>query len=97
MSSKQFIPFFDLKSATAFSISSWNDVGAFDHQNDGALGRTGAMRHTLRDDESLPRRKIDNTIFEIDEKVTFENEKEFIQLIVFVPVILSLHHTESDD
>ena len=38
-----------------------------------------------------PRGNIDNAIFEIDQEMSIENEKEFIDVLVFVPVIFALN------
>jgi len=55
------------------------------------------MAHTFRHDEALPGRKSDNAILEIDQEMSVENEKEFIDIIVFVPVIFALHYRHPDD
>ncbi len=55
------------------------------------------MAHTFGNDEALSRRKIDNTIFEIDQKTSVQNEKEFIDVLVFVPMIFALHDGQPDD
>jgi hypothetical protein len=55
------------------------------------------MAHTLRHDEALPRRKIDNPIFEINQEMSVEDEKEFIDVFVFVPVIFALNYRQSND
>ncbi len=55
------------------------------------------MAHTFRHDEALARQKIDCAIFEIDQEMSVQNEKEFIDVFVFVPVILALHYRHPDD
>lgn len=55
------------------------------------------MTHPFRHNEALPRRKIDHAIFEIDQEMSVENKKEFIDLFVLVPVILALNHGQSND
>ncbi len=55
------------------------------------------MAHTFRHNKALLRRKIDNAIFEIDQEMSLENEKEFIDVFVFVPVIFPLNHREPND
>ena len=50
------------------------------------------MAHTSGHHETLPRRKINDAIFEIDQKMSIQNEKEFINVIVFMPMIFALHH-----
>ena len=47
------------------------------------------MAHTFGHNEALLRRKTDNAIFEIDQEMSVENEKEFIDIFVFVPVIFA--------
>src|SRR6476620_69290 len=79
------------------SIAGWNNVRALDHQNYGSFRRTGAMAHTFRHDEALTRHKIDDAIFEIDQEPSVEHEKEFVNVLVFMPVILALHDRHPDD
>lgn len=54
------------------------------------------MTHTLRHDEALPRRKINDPIFKIDQKSPIEHEKEFINVVVFMPMILALYNGHPD-
>jgi len=55
------------------------------------------MAHTFGHDEALTRQKIHRAIFEIDQETPIEDEKEFIDLFVLVPVILALHDRHPDD
>ena len=55
------------------------------------------MTHTFGNNKALPRSKIDNAILEIDQEMSVQNEKEFINIFVFVPVIFALHHGHPDD
>jgi len=55
------------------------------------------MANPFRNDEALARRKFDNAIFEIDQKISIENEKEFINVLVLMPVVLTLHYCHPDD
>jgi len=55
------------------------------------------MAHTFGHDKALPRGNIDNAIFEIDQEMSVENEKEFIDVLVFVPVIFALNDRQPDD
>jgi hypothetical protein len=50
------------------------------------------MAHTFGHNETLAGRKIDNAIFKIDEEMSVQNEKEFIYVFVFVPMIFALDH-----
>jgi hypothetical protein len=47
------------------------------------------MAHTFGHDEALLRHKINNAIFEIDQEMSVKNEKEFIDIFVFVPVVFA--------
>jgi hypothetical protein len=55
------------------------------------------MAHAFRHDEALPRCKINNAVFEIDQEMSVENEKKFIDVFVFVPVIFALNYRHSHD
>ena len=55
------------------------------------------MAHTFRHDEALSRGKIDDAIFEIDQETPIEDEKEFINLFVFMPMIFALNYGHPDD
>jgi len=55
------------------------------------------MANTFGNDEALARRKFDNAIFEIDQETSAQDEKEFINILVLVPVIFALHHRQPDD
>src|SRR5439155_25299750 len=76
---------------SAHLVTGWNNVRALDHQNNGSLGRTCTMAHALGNEEALLRRKIDDAIFEIDQELSVQHEKEFIDVFVFVPVIFDLN------
>ena len=54
------------------------------------------MTHTFGNNKALPRSKIDNAILELDQEMSVQNEKEFINIFVFVPVIFALHHGHPD-
>jgi hypothetical protein len=55
------------------------------------------MAHTFWNDEALLGRKIDCAIFKVDQETSVQNEEEFINVFVFVPVIFALHHRHPDD
>lgn len=55
------------------------------------------MAHAFWDDEALTWQKINCATFEIDQETSVQNKKEFINLLVFVPVILALHYCHPDD
>src|SRR6266496_5074539 len=78
-------------------VAGRNNVCALDHQDHGSFRRACAMAHTFGHDEALLWRKIDNAIFEINQEMSVENEKEFIDVFVFVPVIFALNYRQPDD
>lgn len=55
------------------------------------------MAHTFGNDKALSRGKIHNAIFEIDQETSVQNEKEFIDVLVLVPMILALNHRQPDN
>jgi hypothetical protein len=55
------------------------------------------MAHAFGNNKALPRAEIDNTIFKVDEEISIENEKEFINVLVLMPVVLTLHYCHPDD
>ena len=55
------------------------------------------MADTFGNDKALSWGNIDNAIFEIDQEMSVENEKEFINVFVLMPMIFALHHREPDD
>ena len=73
------------------SIARWNNVGALDHKDYRSFGRARSMAHAFRHDEALSRCKIDYAVFEIDQEPPIKHKKEFIDVIMFVPVILALN------
>ena len=48
------------------------------------------------DDESLPRQKLDGTVFQVDEQSAFDDIKEFVIIVVFMPVILAIDDAKTD-
>src|SRR6266550_6337782 len=78
-------------------VAGRNNVRALDHQDHGSFRRTCAMTHAFGHDEALLRSKIDKAIFEIDQKMSIENEKEFIDVFVLVPMIFALNHRKPNN
>src|SRR6266516_2139279 len=78
-------------------VAGRNNVRALDHQNHGSFRRACAMAHAFGHDEALAWQKINCAIFEIDYETSVQNEKEFINFFVFVPMILALNHGQPHD
>jgi len=55
------------------------------------------MDNAFRYDESFSLLKIDRTVLEVDDEVTFEHKKELIVVFVAMPMILALHYAEAND
>jgi hypothetical protein len=79
------------------SVAGRNNVRALDHQDHCSLRCAWAMAHAFGNNKALPRAQIDNTIFKVDEEISIENEKEFINVLVLMPVVLTLHHCHPND
>ena len=48
------------------------------------------MPNPFRHDETLPRSKINNLVFQIDQEMAVENKEELIDVIMLVPVVFAL-------
>jgi len=55
------------------------------------------MNDALRDNEALLLGELDASTLEVDDETAFENKEELVVIIVFVPVVLALQDTESND
>ena len=51
----------------------------------------------LADHQALTGQKLDRSPFEIDDEFAAQDEKEFVLVVVFVPVIFALHDAEAHD
>ena len=54
------------------------------------------MEHTFRHHEAFLRCEIDRSFFQVDDEPTLEDEEKLVVVIVFVPVILALHHANAN-
>src|SRR5215471_1473754 len=79
------------------SISRRHNPDILDHQNDALLRRPSSVKHALRDDHPLLWAKGNRAAFEIDQELSLKAEKELIIIVVFVPMILALHHAQPND
>lgn len=55
------------------------------------------MPDPFRHDETLPRSKINNLVFKIDQEMAVENKEEFVDVIVLVPVVFALQNAQPYD
>ena len=54
------------------------------------------MQDAARHDKALSRAEFDRTSLQIDDELALNDIEELVVGVVLVPVILALHHTESD-
>jgi len=54
------------------------------------------MQDAARHDKALSCAEFDRTSFKIDDELALNDIEELVVGVVLVPVILALHHTESD-
>ena len=55
------------------------------------------MQHSLRYDESLALAELHRAALQVDQEFSFDDIKELVEIVVLVPVILSLDHTQPHD
>ena len=55
------------------------------------------MHYALGQYEALLRIQADGSSFEVDDELTGHYIKKLIIVVMFVPVIIALHHAEADD
>jgi len=76
------------------SVAGRDDTGVFNHQDDAALRGAGAMNYPPWHDKALLRIQLDRPVFQVDEKASLDDIKEFIVFVVLVPMILALKYAE---
>ena len=52
------------------------------------------MQYAFWDDESLSGAEPNGASFQVDSQLAFDYIKEFIIVVVLVPMVLALHHSE---
>ena len=55
------------------------------------------MANTFRDDETLTRREFNSLVLEIDQEISIEDKEEFIDVIVFMPVVFAFENADPHD
>src|SRR5580698_8369670 len=73
----------------ANSIPRRNDPRILHHQDSRPLRRAGAVHNPSRHNEALPRRKLDDAVFEVDQELALHHVKELVVFIVLVPVVFA--------
>src|ERR1700730_18304368 len=82
---------------TRSSVPSRDYPRPLHHQNDRPLRRASAVDDALRNYESLALAKLHGAPLQIDQKLSLDDVEKLVEVVVLVPVILSLHHTEPHD
>src|SRR5437016_4128745 len=81
--------------APCSGVASRHDRGRLDHQDDALLRRARAMHNAPRNDEALIGQKLNRSTFEVDDELSTQHEEELIVVVVFVPMVLALHHAKA--
>jgi hypothetical protein len=81
----------------ALRITGRNDAGVFHHQDDRSIRGAGAMLDAFGNDKSLLWLQINRAIFEIDEKVPLQDKEELVVIVMFVPMVLTLHDSQANN
>ena len=55
------------------------------------------MPNPFRHDETLPRTKINNLVFQIDQEMAVEHKEELVDVVMLVPVVFALQYAEPHD
>jgi len=55
------------------------------------------MPNPFRHDETLPRPKINDLVFKVDQEMAVENKEEFVDVIMLVPVVFALQNAQPHD
>jgi len=58
---------------------------------------TSTVRDAFGNDKTLPLAQLDCPSFQVDEQFSFQDEKEFVQIVVLVPVVLPFDDPEPHD
>src|SRR5215831_686932 len=72
------------------SVPGGNNALVLYHQHHSAPGRAGAVHHALGDNETLAWVELHGAAFEVNEQLPFDDVKELVVLVVFMPVVLAL-------
>jgi len=54
------------------------------------------MANALGHDKALTWCELDRFVFEVDQEISIEHKKEFIDIVMLVPVIFPFEHADSD-
>lgn len=54
------------------------------------------MDDPLWHDKSLPGLKLNGLLLKVDDEATLKNKEKLIVIVVLVPVVFALHHTQTN-
>src|SRR4051794_1395076 len=72
-----------------------NNPRTFHHEYHCLLRRPRTMLHSLRNHVSLPRSQFHRAVAHLDNELAFHHIEELIFIVVFMPVILALDHSQT--
>src|SRR5262245_17315624 len=78
-------------------IPSRNNPCILNHENHRFSRGARAMHHTPGHDESLLWLEFHDAILKIDQQATINHKEELVIVVVLVPVVFALNHTEAHD
>src|SRR5439155_5718110 len=76
-------------------IAGRHDARSLYHEHHRALGSPRAVPYAAWHDEALARRELDRAALQVDDEPPRDDVEELVLVVVLVPVVFPLHHTES--
>jgi hypothetical protein len=76
-------------------VAGRHDCRRLDHQDDSLFWRAGPMDDPFGNDKALLWRQRHRAAFQVDDKLATEDEEKLVIVVVFMPMILSLHDAET--
>src|SRR6185312_8470791 len=76
------------------SAASWNDTPGLDHQHNRALGGARPVHNAFWNHDPLAWRQFNRAALQVDEELSFHDVEELVIVLVLVPVIFALNHSE---
>jgi hypothetical protein len=77
-------------------VAGRDDSGVFNHEDYSSLRGPRAMQDTSGNNRPLAGTKFHGAAFKINQKRSFDYKKEFVIVIMFVPVILTLNNADTN-
>ena len=77
------------------SVPGRNNPCVLEHQDNGALRCSRSVKYAFWYNESLTWRELHDALFQIDKQLAFDDVEELVIVVMFVPVVLALDHSNS--